>query len=417
MKICILGAGVIGVSTAFALARQGHDLIVIDKGSDVAEGASHANGAQLSYSYVDPFAGPDIVKKLPAYLLGTDPAIQLGVSFKPDYLKWGVSFLRNCTKSQFAKNQHARRTLARQSQEAMTSFECDLPQNTLCRTGHGKLVLAQTQAEADRMLAREKSGAFLEHNQTYLTPSKCLEIEPSLQEWKGPLRGGTYAPNDNALNPVTYCRVLKKACQDRFGVKFYFNETAQKIQPTQNSKFVVLTKTKEIECDKLIICLGNYPNPILKPLGISVPIYPMQGYSVTVPVSRQSPKTSITDLKNKTVFANLGTHIRIAGFLDANQNPKNTQKRSQKLLNIAQNIWPNAANYNGPIQHWTHYRPMTPSGVPIIGETKIPGLYLNVGHGSLGYTFAAGSAMKLANSIGHIQKNSSKFGGNENAFH
>ena len=127
MKICVLGAGVIGVSTAYALARLGYEVSVFDKAASVAAGASHANGAQLSYSHVDPFAGPQIIRSLPAFLLGADPAIQLGLSFRRNYLKWGVSFLGNCTSKRFMANKKARLDLARFSREAITSFECDLP--------------------------------------------------------------------------------------------------------------------------------------------------------------------------------------------------------------------------------------------------------------------------------------------------
>ncbi|MEP3890633.1 MAG: FAD-dependent oxidoreductase [Hellea sp.] len=416
MKICVLGAGVVGVSTAYALARLGHEVIVIDKAKEVAAGASHANGAQLSYSHVDPFSGPDAIKKLPGYLLGTDPAIQLGLSLKPDYLKWGLSFLRNCNAARFKENKKARLTLARLSREAITAFERDLPENALRRTGQGKLVIAQTQSDNDAMMQREGSDGFVEHGQRYLTAAECREVEPALAGWQGALLGGIYSPHDNALDPVTYCKVLRKACEDKFGVKFNFRQTIQNIETTSARNFGVRTNIEMHDCDKVIVCLGNNPNPLLKPFGVKVPIYPMQGYSLTAPLSTQSPTTSITDLKNKLVFANLGSHMRIAGFVDANQSVKKIKARGELLLDIAKQHWPIAANFEGPITHWTHYRPMTPSGVPVIGESKVQGLYLNAGHGSLGYTFAAGSAMQIASAIGHAHKNTVKPKGREDAF-
>lgn len=406
MKICVLGAGVIGVSTAYALARLGHEIIVIDKGKDVASGASHGNGAQLSYSYIDPFSGPSVLKKLPGYLFGTDPAIQLGLSVKLDYLRWGLSFLRNCSHVNFKNNQKSRLTLAHLSHEAMNAYERDLPSGSLTRTGTGKIVLAQTEAENVLMASRNGSDEALERNQKYLSAQECLEVEPGLKGWKGEFFGGTYSANDNALDPITYCKVLQKVCKNSFKVKFYFDQDIQRIDQASNSEFKIETDIETHICNKVIVCLGNDPNTLLKPLGLKVPIYPMQGYSLTLPVSDQSPKTSVTDIKNKTVFANLGDKMRIAGFLDANLRPEKSKARGKQLLDLARQQWPTAADYEGPIVHWTHYRPMTPSGVPIIGETKISGLYLNAGHGSLGYTFAAGSAMQIADKIGHAQKNS-----------
>ena len=419
MKICVLGAGVIGVSTAYALARLEHEVVVIDKGADVASGASHANGAQLSYSHVDPFAGPDILRKLPGYLLGTDPAIQFGLSLRPDYLKWGLSFLRNCNAARFKENQRARLDLARLSREAIKSFERDLPEGALRRTGQGKLVLAQTRSETDAMRKRAESGEFIEHDQKYLTAEQCLDIEPALSGWVGRLCGGLFSPNDNALDPMTYCKVLRRACEDDFGVKFYLGQNVQSIIETSiassSAGFTIKTDAEEHKCDKVIVCLGNNPNPLLKPLGLRVPIYPMQGYSLTARATENAPTTSVTDLMNKIVIANLGTHVRIAGFVDANQSPAKAKIRHGQLLEAAKRYWPEAADYEGPLSHWTHYRPMTPSGVPVIKETRIAGLYLNAGHGSLGYTFAAGSAMKIATEIGHALKNTSPSEGQRNA--
>jgi D-amino-acid dehydrogenase len=383
-------------------------VLVVEKGSDVATGASHANGAQLSYSYVDPFPGPGVLRKLPGYLLGTDPAIQLGLSFKLDYLRWGLSFLQNCTHTKFKNNQKIRLALANLSREAMSTYERDLPKGALSRTGTGKLVLAQTEAENVAMITREDSDEALERNQSYLSPSECLDVEPGLMGWKGKLYGGTYSASDNALDPVTYCKALQLACEYSFKVRFLFNQNVQKIDRVSNAKFEIETDVEIHECEKVVVCLGNDPNSLLKPLGIQVPIYPMQGYSLTIPASDQSPRTSVTDLKNKIVFANLGNKIRIAGFLDANLSLEKSKARGGQLLNLARQQWPTAADYEGPVSHWTHYRPMTPSGVPVIGETLISGLYLNSGHGSLGYTFAAGSGMKIASEIGHAQKNSTE---------
>lgn len=416
MKICVLGAGVIGVSTAYALSRTGHDVSVIDKDRDVAGGASHANGAQLSYSYVDPFSGPHIVKKLPGYLLGTDPAIQLGLSLRPDYLKWGVDFLRNCNATKFKDSRNTRRDLARLSREAISLFEQDLPQNSLTRTGRGKLILAQTESENRTLETRVGTDEFIEHDQRYLSPEECMTVEPALKGWTGTVLGGLFSPNDNALDPVTYCKVLRRSCEDDFGVKFYFNQNALNIRQNSIPNFVIETDVEKHDCDKIIVCLGNDPKKLLKPLNVSLPIYPMQGYSLTLPVIDQSPVTSVTDLKNKIVFANLGTHMRIAGFVDANQSPKKSQTRSEQLLKIAKLYWPNVADYEGHITRWTNFRPMTPSGIPVIGQTKVPGLYINAGHGTLGYTFAAGSAMKIATEIGHVNKNTSQFEDLKNAF-
>lgn len=395
MKICVLGAGVIGVSTAYALGRMGHEVIVIDKGNDVASGASHANGAQLSYSYIDPLAGPSTLRKLPSYMLGLDPAVQLKFSFKQDYLLWGLAFLKNCTADNFRRNRDARQALAEASKEAFLLLEKELSKGTLKKTGQGKIVLAQTPAEHKGMRQSEH----------YLSPQDCIDKEPALQFWSGEIMGGLYAEEDFALDPKLYCKVLRTACETKFGIKFAFGASVQNIVIETGRLRAVDTENDRYDVDKIIICLGNEVNEILSPLGLRVPLYSIQGYSLTLPTNELSPRVSVTDLKSKTVYANLGNQIRIAGFVDANQKADNVAARTEELLLSAKKKWPQIAEYEGPVEKWSHARPMMPSGVPIIGPTKIDGLYLNVGHGSLGYTFAAGSAMKMADIIGHAHKN------------
>jgi D-amino-acid dehydrogenase len=404
MKIAVLGAGVIGVSTAYALARLGHEVIVIDKAADVGQGVSFANGAQLSYSYTDPLASPSILKKLPGYLSGADKAMQLRFSARADYIRWGISFLRNCFPKRFEKNREARRDLSKASELAFDKFELDLKQK-FEPTGQGKLVVAQSQSEFKSMQRQENFVSF----------ERCVEIEPALKSWTGSILGGLYSPNDYALNTITYCQVLKRAAEENFGAKFVFNESVQNVEYTDGQLWSVITNGQTHRVEKLIICLGNAPNSLLKPYGIKVPIYPIQGYSLTLPIVGTSPSVSVTDLKNKVVYANLGDHMRIAGLVDVNQKPENVKRRIDYLTQIARQTWPNAADFEGSIDTWSEARPMMPSGVPIIGETRIDGLYLNLGHGSLGYTFAAGSAMKIAEIIGHAQKNTTSKRGSYSA--
>ncbi|WP_409432241.1 FAD-dependent oxidoreductase [Litorimonas sp. RW-G-Af-16] len=404
MKICVLGAGVIGVSTAYALGRLGHDVSVIDKAADVSMGASHANGAQLSYSYIDPLASPDTLRKLPTYLLGRDNALQL--KFKADmaYMRWGMSFLRNCTSARFDANRKARQALAELSSAALESFKLDAP-SELKPTGHGKLVLAQDTADFDKM--KQDDG--------FVSYERCLEIEPSLTAWQGNILGGIYAKQDYALNPITYCKTLKTLSEQKFGVTYYFGEIVSKILSKNKRIAGIETDQQYHAADMVVVCLGNEALPLLKPLGIAPRVYSAQGYSLTLKSKKSSPRTSVTDLKNKIVYANLGQEFRIAGFVDVNQRPNNIEARLELLLQTARKSWPDAADFDGPIAKWTGARPMMPSGVPVIGEALVEGLYLNIGHGSLGYTFAAGSAMKIANMIGHAQTNMMAKQGGHNA--
>jgi len=394
MKICVLGAGVIGVSTAYALARLGHKVRIIDRASDVAMGASYANGAQLSYSYVDPLASPATFRKLPNYLIGRDKALQLKFKANIDYFRWGASFLWQCSGRNFAFNRAQRQNLSQLSFDALQSFERDMAKS-FKPTGHGKLVLIQTRGEYE----------ILKNDTTFISLKQCLEIEPRLQSWGESILGGIYAPGDKALDTITYCQVLKLAAEENFDVTYYFDEVIKSVAKEKHG-FKITTDKRVYDADKVIVCLGNEASDILKPFGISLPIYPVRGYSLTLRTKAKPPLLSVTDLKNKMLYANLGDRLRITGFADVNQREKNIENRLALLEALARKNWPDFADYNASIDKWSGCRPMMPSGVPVIGPSQIDGLYLNLGHGSLGYTFAAGSAVKIVEAIGHAKKTS-----------
>ncbi len=400
MKICVLGAGVIGVSTAYLLARSGHQVTVFEQAENIASGASHANGAQLSYSYIEPFASPGTLKDIPSYLLGRDPAVKFGISLSPEYLGWGLKFLRNCTSSRFEQNLAQRLKLALDSKNVMDTIEQDFPKGALRKTGQGKIVLIDSHKKFSQLRKSNEQKRNLGLNLIPLSQEDCIAKEPALQNWQDDFSGGIYAPEDDALDTITYCSVLKTAAEKDFGAEFIFGAKVDDFVVEDNAVTEVCVADQSFGFDAVISCLGNGTNKALKPIGIKLPIYPMQGYSVTLPATEHAPKASITDLKNKIVFANLGDRIRIAGFMDANQPTRKTDSRSRELLELAQRLWPDIADYQAKPNFWTGYRPMMPSGVPIIGQTKIKGLYLNAGHGSLGYTFALGSAQRIVEQVG-----------------
>lgn len=405
MKIGVLGAGVIGVSTAYALARQGHRVTVIDKGETVASGASHANGAQLSYSYVDPLAGPETLRKLPSYLMGADPAVKMGFSLRPAYLQWGLNFIRNCSAARATENLRKRREIAIRSKQALDLFESELPDGVLKRSGQGKIILAHTSNELTAFRKSSETKKNLGIETKILDKPACIELEPALEGWSSEFAGGLYSEEDATLDPLIYCRALETTSETKFGVQFSLGETIEDVNVNGNSSIHIQTDKHRYEFECIIVCLGTDTNATLKPLGISVPSYPFQGYSVTLPARAPKLRTSITDPKHKIVFANIGDQVRIAGFMDANQHRSKTKSRGKQLISLAKQLWPTLTDYESEPHLWTQFRPMTPSGVPIVGPSDIAGIYLNVGHGSLGYTFAPGCAMQIAEHIGYDRKN------------
>ena len=406
MKILVLGAGVIGVTTAYALGRQGHEVIVIDKADEVASGASHANAGQLAYSYVDPFPNPGILKKLPGYMFGRDSGIKIKPVLKAHYYRWGLQFLRNCTEARAKTNMDTMLGLARQSMEAMQRLSTELPGDMLSEIPRGKIILARTQEDMAKLekpaLKKQAKGFDVE----VLSRAECIDKEPMLKTWQGAFCGGLFAKNEGTVDSLKLCGALKQASMKQHGTVYKMGHTIKNLNARGNKVSGVTTDHGPIDCDKIIMCLGNDTNTLLKTIGKSSNIYPMRGYSLTLPAGPQAPKMSITDPINKLVFANFGDKVRIAGFLDANLSEDRIKMRGKMLLETAKRLWPEAADYSAEDHLWAGYRPMTPSGVPVVEESSVEGLYYNMGHGSLGLTLAAGSAERIAQLVGQSMQKS-----------
>lgn len=396
MKILVLGAGVIGVTTAYALGRQGHEVIVIEQAACVASGTSHANAGQLSYCYVDPFPNPGILKKLPGYMLGLDSGIKMNQTSQLRYYSWGMEFLRNCTTIRAEKNLDIMLGLAHGSMEAMQRLSTELPDNIITKPPSGKLVLAKTEAELEafeRSAEKKRRYGFAVE---VLDRAGCIKKEPTLKTWQGTFCGGGFAKGDGTTDPLEFCRAIKAVSVEKFKVEYKFKHSVKSLKTDAGKISGIVTDKEAIDCDAVIMCLGADANKILKTVGQSSNIYPMRGYSLTLPFGKQVPKLSITDPLSKIVFANFGKNIRIAGFLDANLSQEKIDIRGNMLLKTAQRLWPEAADYSAQNNLWAGYRPMTPSGVPIVKPSSVEGLFYNMGHGSLGLTLAAGSAEQIA---------------------
>jgi len=399
MKICVIGAGVIGVTTAFLLARAGHEVSVIESDRDVAMGASHANGAQLAFTHIDPLASLSTLAKVPFFFAGLDVGSKIGMPKGLHDLSWSFSFMKNAVPRKFQENLDAHIKLSVRSMLAFQTIFDNLGGTAPVVTGLGKIIIAHSEAQLNSMkktmAAKQDAGLDLEE----LSEAECLDVEPSLKFMTDKFVGGLYARRDVALDPVKYCQVLREYLSGSAGVSFRFDQSITAIEINRNKVSGVRTSNDLVGCDHVIVCAGNGARRLLLPLGIKLPIVPGRGYSLTLRANGQTPNTSITDLHRKIVFSSLGDRLRIAGFVDFFKNRQSGNGRQQDLLRVAREVWPGIADYDENVVFWTQNRPMTPSGLPIIGETAIKGLFLNVGHGSLGYTFAAGSAEILADLI------------------
>ncbi|HXH04339.1 MAG TPA: D-amino acid dehydrogenase [Candidatus Competibacteraceae bacterium] len=400
MKVCVLGAGVVGVATAYFLARDGHAVTVIEKNPAAGLETSFANGGQLSYSYVAPLAGPGVLSKLPGWLSSRDAPLRFVPQFDLHQWRWCLDFVRACSRSRSRTStaellplSFLSRDLTRQLTTA-EGLDYDWQQN-------GKLVVYRDPAAFVDAVALVDYQASLGCEQQALDEAQCLELEPTLEGLRGRIQGGIYTPSEDAGDCRRFCDGLARALAGRYGVQLLFNHTLQELRCEGRRIIAARTDQGEIEADAFVVALGLGSRRALLPLGVRLPLYPLKGYSLTLPVrdGDRAPVVSITDAHHKIVYARLGKELRIAGMVElAGENTDLSPRRLAALLAQARDSFPNAGDYD-QAQPWVGLRPATPDSKPILDATPYANLWLNVGHGALGFTLACGSGRVVADLV------------------
>ncbi|MER8886928.1 FAD-dependent oxidoreductase [Mesorhizobium sp. M0816] len=393
--VIVLGAGVVGMTSAYALARKGFAVTVIDAASAPAEGgASFGNGAQLSYSYTDAMASPSMVVNLPKYLLGCDPALRIALTPSPRFMSWGLRFLANATRSSFERNTIEVLKLA---MESRTGFAELSERIEFDYRSTGKLNVYSSHESLRNAEALSVLKNHYGAGQVILTRDQAIARDPALAHYGHPFVGALWSPFDAAGDSSLFCRNLRSLLENDYGVRFMLQTKVERLGTRAGIIAAVGTAVGELSCTRAVIALGAWTAPIARTVGISLPIWPVQGYSLTIPATALAPVASITDTARKMVFCRIGDRLRIAGLADIGPSSGEfKQERFRTLLDTAKGIFPKAGDYDGEVNAWTGLRPMTPNSQPIVGSSKVGGLFLNCGHGSLGWTLSMATASRLA---------------------
>ena len=406
MHVLVLGAGVVGVTTAYYLSRSGHDVTVVDRASHVAAGASYANGGQLSYSFTDALANPAFLTKIPKFMMSSDAAVRISDSFNPAFLKWSSAFLRQCTTRRAQQNSLSALKLALRSSALLEELLHDVTLDFAFRRA-GKLVLVRDQKsllKADRNCrTKRQHGCKTE----VLTMAEAITLEPNLAHMPGPYAGTIYSENDEVADARAFTEGLADWLLSKHNVEFLMDTDVRSMCHENKQVTGVHTANNTISADAVVMCAGAWSEALLAPLGLSANIYPVRGYSITLPLGDHAPSISLTDYEKKIVFSRMNKQLRIAGFADfVGFDTSNDSARIAALVDIAQQVAPHSANFDQPITTgWGGLRPMTPDGQPRIGPTAIKNLYLNTGHGMLGWTLACASGYALATALGQPTEN------------
>lgn len=395
----VVGAGVVGVATAWALARRGVSVTIIERASGPGQGASFANGAQLSYIYTDALANPALLRRIPALVLGLDPGLSLNPRLDPGMIGWLVAFLRNATTNAFLANTAAGLALGLESRLALH----DLLARHAIDFGHrmaGKILVYRDQtafAAACRLVdLKRQHGGILD----ILDPVAAIGIEPALASQPGRMVGAIHCPQEELGDPHRFCQAMIELLTASYGVSVRFGAAVQGWQETAGSVVVAAGSGDRLEADQLVISAGIDSGRVLGRLVRSSALMPMKGYSLTAPPGSGAPRMSITDVSRKIVFCPLDGAVRVAGLAELGARETRVEPaRIAQLKAIAAQSLPDAADYAAARLEWAGIRPMTANSQPIIKRIT-PRVAINAGHGMLGWTYAMGAAERMARLIG-----------------
>lgn len=396
----VLGAGLTGVTSAWYLNRAGCEVTVVDRQPGVALETSFANGGQISVSHPEPWANPSAPATVLRWLGREDAPLLLRLRLDPALWRWALAFGRECLPHRAARNTRAIAALALHSRSCLQALRTELQLEYDLRTA-GILHLLRSPSELAEGEARCASLAALGIRSQLLDRRECERIEPALAGDPAPLAGALYAQDDESGDAHRFTRALARHAADA-GVRFRFDTRVERLHLAGDrvagaAVQAVGAAPEVLEADAVVVCLGSY-SPGVVPQGARLGIYPVKGYSVTAPLraAELGPRASLTEERRRIVCSRLGDRIRIAGTAELNgfdlsPNPR----RSGALIEWFEAHFPGLADF-GAVEHWCGLRPATPSNLPHVGRGALPGLWLNTGHGTLGWTLSCGSADCLA---------------------
>jgi D-amino-acid dehydrogenase len=408
MNVVVLGAGLLGVTSAYFLRQQGHEVTVIDRQASPAAETSFANGGQISVSHAEPWANPSAPLKVLKWLGQEDAPLLFRVRADMRQWLWGLRFLRECTPARTRHNiaqivrlgTYSRDTLQQLRQARHIAYD---------ERTQGILHFYTSQKEFDGAEAPAAQMRALGCDRRVISADDAVKLEPALRHIRPQLAGATYTAEDESGDANRFARELVKRCEED-GVQFRMSHTVTALREAGGEVDHVEATDSEgrfqrIRADAYVLAMGSLSPLYARPLGIELPIYPAKGYSVTMPVKDASMahQVSLTDDEHKLVFSRLGDRLRIAGTAELNGYDRDLNRvRCEAIVKRAEQLFPGAGDAS-QAQFWTGLRPATPSNVPIVGRSKLKNLYLNTGHGTLGWTHSCGSGKSIARIVSGLR--------------
>lgn len=399
MKVLILGSGVIGVTSAYYLARAGHEVTVVDRQPEPALETSFANAGEVSPGYSSPWAGPGVPVKAVKWLLMKHGPLVVRPKLDPVMWVWLLKMLRNCTSARYAVNKSRMIPIAEYSRDCLRDLRRDIGIQYDERS-QGTLQLFRYQAQLDG--TGEDIAVLKQYRVPFevLSREGCIAVEPALAGVKEKFAGGLRLPQDETGDCHMFTQALAKHAE-ALGVRFMFNTGIDRIVTDGTRVSGVATSAGMLQADAYVLALGSWSSRLVAPLGISLPVYPVKGYSITVPIKDASgaPESTVMDESYKVAITRLGNRIRVGGTAEISGfSTKLYDARRATLDHSLTDLFPRGGDLS-KATFWSGLRPMTPDGPPVIGPTQYANLHLNTGHGTLGWTMSCGSGRVLADML------------------
>jgi D-amino-acid dehydrogenase len=401
MNVLVLGAGVIGTTSAWFLRDRGHEVTVIERQSAAALETSFANGGQISVSHVEPWAAPRAPLQILKWLSRPDAPLLFRPTLDPRQWRWGIAFLFECLPSRTRRNMLQILAISKYSGEMLR----ELRAATGIRYDDLQRGILQIYTDDAGFASAAKAAALVRRYgvaRDVKTADECVAIEPALHDRRDWIAGGTYTATDETGDAHKFTQELAALAATR-GVTFRYGVRIESLAHAGGAIAGVRTvdaqgRKEMLSADAYVICLGSYTPLLLAPLGVPALVYPAKGYSATIPIvlPDAAPLVSVTDDAKKIVFTRLGDRLRVAGTAELSGYKLDLNRVRCASLTRRASEWFGSAIDASRAKYWTGLRPATPSGVPLIGKARYPNLYLNTGHGTLGWTMAAGSGKALA---------------------
>ena len=402
MTTIVLGAGAVGTATAWYLSKSGHDVVLVERQAEAAMETSWGNGGIIHASEVEPWSQPGMPTKIIKWLGKENAPMLLRYSAIPHIMRWGIEFARNCTPERFRENAKSNLRLALHSLKSLQEIGAETGID-YDRATRGVLKIYRSRESLD---AAERSTAYLaQHGLLYerVDPERCVELEPALKDTKSTLAGALYFARDEVGDSNKFAQGLAAACAAR-GVQCRFGETIQTIETSNGRVQAVVTDKGRITADTVVVALGSFTAPMLAKNGIRVPIYPVKGVSITFKRAgwNAAPTVPVIDDSKLFGFVPIGDRMRISGSAEiTGYDATPAVARAEAIIANASFTFPELTRHFDIAKSrvWAGLRPVSPSGTPIIGETRIRGLWINAGHGHLGWTLSCGSGRLIADLI------------------